>query len=164
MSDISDAIGRRGEAIFVVLVTKLHPGRGPMFRPQFLGDKWPVADFLVELEGARQQIPYFFVQVRSTRGGYTRGDRRLKVRASAKEVAALASYPAPTYLVGIDELQEVGYIVATTPDQVKPVTSLSIRFPITPDNRKRLWDEVNAFWSKRRLPAFRSAFQDPAWR
>jgi hypothetical protein len=164
ISTVSDAIGRRGEAIFVVLMTEFHSARGPIFRPQFLGDKWPVADYLVELERAGSQIPYFFVQVRTTREGYTKRERRLRVRASQEQLATLAAYPAPTYIVGIDELEEVGYIVSANGERRGWMSSLSTHFPIDRRNRRLLWNEVRAFWLRRRSPRLASAFRDPAWR
>jgi hypothetical protein len=38
----------------------------PLFRPGFLGDKWPAVDFYVELNGIRGKRPYFLVQCKST--------------------------------------------------------------------------------------------------
>lgn len=57
----TDALGDRGEAIFRVLITEFDTPAGPIFRPYFLGEKWPVVDFIVELMGAGATIPYFFV-------------------------------------------------------------------------------------------------------
>lgn len=99
-----DALGDRGEAIFRVLITEFDAATGPNFRPYFLGEKWPVVDFIVEILGAEASTPYFFVQVKTTRGGYTQKDKRLKVSVSEDDIRLLASYPAPTYVVGIDEL------------------------------------------------------------
>jgi len=62
-----DALGQRGEAIFTVLMTEFHSHAGPIFKPQFLGDKWQYVDFIVELVGAGKSVPYFFVQVKTTR-------------------------------------------------------------------------------------------------
>ena len=106
---MDDLVGSRGEAICYVLLTKHHAGRGAIFRPQFLGDKWPVVDFIVELVSVGSSIPFFFVQVRSTRAGYTPRTKQLRVKASSAQVTALASYPAPTYIVAIDEVTETGY-------------------------------------------------------
>jgi len=164
MSTVSDAIGRRGEAILFVLMTEFHSRKGPIFRPHFLGEKWPVADYLVELERAGSQIPYFFVQVKTTREGYTKRHHRLKVRVCAKRVAALAAYPAPTYIVGVDEVKEVGYIVSANGERRGHMSSLSTCFPINRPNRRSLWNEVRAFWRQRRSPALASAFRDSAWR
>jgi len=91
-----NALGQRGEAIFTVLMTEFHSESGPIFKPQFLGDKWQHIDFIVELVGAGAVIPYFFAQVKTTRTGYTKKLNRLKVKVSQEQVSALALYPAPT--------------------------------------------------------------------
>ncbi|MFO5476742.1 MAG: hypothetical protein ACLBM2_23110 [Dolichospermum sp.] len=75
-----DALGQRGELIFSLLMTEFHSDAGPIFKPQFLGDKWQYVDFIVELIGAGSYIPYFFVQVKTTRQGYTKKDTRWNVK------------------------------------------------------------------------------------
>ena len=50
-----DALGQRGENLFNILITPFH-GNQPLFRPQFLGDKWPVFDFFVEDAANRQRL------------------------------------------------------------------------------------------------------------
>jgi len=40
--------------------------KSPLFRPGFLGDKWPSIDFDVELRNVRRTTPYFFAQAKST--------------------------------------------------------------------------------------------------
>ena len=66
-----DIVGERGEWIFSILMTKFHPRRGFLFRPNFLGEKWPHTDFIVTLLGADPSIiPFFFVQVKATTTGY----------------------------------------------------------------------------------------------
>lgn len=80
MGNISDSIGQRGESIFYVVLTRLYGRSTPIFRPQFLGDKWPTVDFIVELTNySGDIIPYFFVQVKTTREGYTKKHKRFLV-------------------------------------------------------------------------------------
>lgn len=67
-----DAIGARGEAIVTNLLTRRHGRDGPLFRPQFLGEKYPAIDFSVELVGvAGDHTPFFFPQAKTTATGYT---------------------------------------------------------------------------------------------
>ncbi|MDD1428532.1 DUF4365 domain-containing protein [Dolichospermum sp. ST_sed9] len=141
-----DALGQRGERIFEVLITKFHSDDGPIFKPQFLGDKWQYVDFIVELVGAVSCVPYFFVQVKTTRLGYTKKENRLKVQVKKESVIGIASYPAPTYIVGIDEIKEVGYLVSANGENLTSLSNLSTKFPINEKNRQLLWDEVNDFW------------------
>ena len=140
-----DALGQRGEWLFNLLITTFHSD-SPIFKPQFLGDKWQYVDFIVELVGPVSYIPYFFVQVKTTRQGYTQKENRLKVKVKEESVIGIASYPAPTYIVGIDDIQGTGYIVSANGKNLKSLSSLSTEFPINKQNREILWNEVNDFW------------------
>lgn len=163
--NIKDSIGQRGESIFYVLMTRLYGRTVPIFRPQFLGDKWPIVDFIVELTNyAGRMIPYCFIQIKTTRKGYTQQTRRLKVHLSLGEMQRLALYPAPTYLVGIDEIAESGYLIAVNGQHQKGLTSLSTQFPLDKETQDLLWQEVVDFWEKVDLSKKGSKFIDPAWR
>src|SRR5262245_51095135 len=105
-------MGRRGENISFVRLTEVCQAKDlPYFVPHFLGDKCPLFDVLVELVGAGVKTPYFFAQVKSTRLGYN-GKKRLRVEVAKGDVLQMVQYPAPTYVVGIDEPQEKAYVVA----------------------------------------------------
>src|SRR4051812_32205474 len=97
-----DDIGSRGEFIFCTRVMNFCGRNLPYFRPRFLGEKAQAFDYLVELVDATRGAPFFFVQVKTTRKGYTKG-QRLKVGMTAADVRRFSLFPAPTYLVGIDE-------------------------------------------------------------
>lgn len=128
---------------------------------------WPGVDFIVELIGAGSVTPFFFVQVRTTRQGYTGQGKRLRVGVSAGAVRVLAGYPAPTYLAGIDEVQEMGYIVSANGERLSALGSLSTAFPMNAADhvaRRTLWEEVRAFWSAPASPKLVSAFVDSDWR
>jgi hypothetical protein len=159
-----NALGLRGEAIFTVLMTTFHSNSGPIFKPQFLGDKWQYIDFIVELVRAEGTVPYFFVQVKTTRQGYTKKLKRLKVKVPQEQVRGLASYPAPTYIVGIDEITEKGYVVSANGNYLASLSSISTAFPINRLNREALWKEVNDFWSRYNTTLFDSQFSDRDWR
>ena len=155
---MQDALGARGEAIFYVLLTEFHSDAGPIFRPQFLGDKWPTVDYVVELLGADPAVPFFFVQVKTTRAGYTKRDKRLKVSVTKADMERLASFPAPTYIVGIDERAETGFLLSANGERLDRVASLPSDFPIDRTTRERLWNEVKAFWDARQDHPLNSAF------
>jgi hypothetical protein len=126
-----DALGLRGEAIFTVLMTEFPSKAGSIFKPQFLGDKWQYVDFIIELVGTKDIVPYFFVQVKTTRQGYTKKLSRLKVKVPQEHVRGLASYPAPTYIVGIDEPEEKGYIVSANGEYLTSLSSSLRSFRLT---------------------------------
>jgi hypothetical protein len=165
----SDAIGQRGESIFVSLITKYEPGESRLFRPQFLGDKSPFVDFIVFLDEPGLTHLFFLVQVKATRKGYTVGERRLKVQVSEKHIQYLASCPAPTYVVGIDEETEVGYLVSANGEHMTALSSLSTGFlfdklTIGRDNRAKLRQDVTTYWQQTPRSQAVSLFQDKSWR
>jgi hypothetical protein len=158
-----DVLGLRGEALFESLILRSHPTQG-LFRPQFLGDKWPAADFIVELEGVEEIRPFFMVQARATAEGYTQREKRLKVKCSQQAISALASYPLPTYLVGIDVQGETGYIVSVNGEQSASLASMTTAYPLHMENMLHLHREVQRYWQNAQRPIIRSLFTDINWR
>ena len=159
-----DIIGERGEAIFRVLITRRHPTRGYLFdHPRFLGDKKQTIDFHIELFHDDTLIPFFFVQVKSTTEGYTSRENRLKVQVNEVDMRRLAAYPAPTYIVGIDEPNERGYIVSANGECRTGVSSICNHYPLNPEVLALLWDEVAAYWSATIPRKFQSILCDPRW-
>jgi hypothetical protein len=155
-----DDIGSRGEAIFYVLMTDWYNRKRPLFRSHFLGEKFATLDYLVELVGARKAPAYFFVQVKSTRQGCTTrtNQPRLKVSVSARDIRRMVAYPGPTYVVGIDEPNGAGYIVAVRGTMNRGLATLPARYPLTFDNLQRLWAEVKQYWSDRDMRQHTSVF------
>src|SRR5260221_690622 len=124
-----DEIGSRGEFIFSARIMTFCGRKRPYFVPYFLGEKAETFDFMVELVDAGDRTPYFFAQVRTTQKGYTRKNpRRLKVGMSATEVELLALKPAPTYLVGVDEPGDVGYLVGILEGMNTAISSIPTTF------------------------------------
>jgi hypothetical protein len=133
-------------------MTQICPGRNePYFRPRFLGDKHPTFDYLVELVG--REAYFFFVQVKSTRQGYRqgRGTRRLRVNVDRVDVQRMAASPIPTYVVGIDEPQEVGYLLSMNESRRAGLGGLPARHLLDCGNLQRLWYEVQNFWESRNM-------------
>ena len=159
-----DVVGQRGEALFYTMITRLYGRNKPLFRPQFLGDKWPTVDFIVELINYSGEVtPFFFVQVRTTNLGYTKKKNRLKIQATANDMKKLAKIPAPTYICGIDEVNELGYIVSANGESLKRFSSLSTKFPINKNTQDMLWEEVKNFWEQLGSIRISSNFIDPDW-
>lgn len=160
-----DLVGARGEALFRVLITRYHAEAGYLFNvPRFLGDKQRTVDFYVELLSDAERPLHFFVQVKSTRAGYTRREHRLRVRVSGRELQRLAGYGAPAYIVGIDEPAERGYIVSARGETRAGFSSMSTAHPLEGDVLVRLRNEVEEYWRLRRRSEFSSQFADPRWK
>jgi hypothetical protein len=161
---IHDLVAARGEALFRVLISRSDPELGYLFQvPHFLGDKKQTVDFYVESLSTRVAPAHFFVQVRATQIGYTRRERRLHVRVSGGELHRLAGYHAPTYIVGIDEPAERGYIVSANGERTRGWASMTTAYPLEGEVLAQLRDEVEEYWARPRA-AFRSRFTDPRWR
>ncbi len=147
----ADVIGERGESIAFTLLTKIcRADDTPYFWPHHLGAKCETFDFLVELVGAGEQTPFFFVQVKSTRKEFTtREIPRLVAGVSAEDIRRMVNFNAPTYVVGIREDLERGFIVSVHGTMDKPISSITTAHEVNCKTLKRLWDEVRAFWDKR---------------
>ncbi len=161
---MSNELGQRGEFLFSTIITRFYGRDTPIFRPYFLGDKWPLVDFVVELLNAGDVTPYFFAQVKTTRSGYTKIDKRLRVHIRWDDMRKLALYPAPTYIVGIDDVWEEGYIISANGEWLSRMSSFPTTFPLNEPNQIILWEEVKEFWTTGRLRRFASHFLDPRWR
>jgi len=153
-----DHLGRRGEKIAFVRLTKVCQANDlPYFLPHFLGDKCPLFDAFVELVGAGDKTPFFFAQVKATREGYNKKGR-LKVEVKKSDVIGMVQYPAPTYVIGIDEVQEKAYIVAVHGDMNKKISSLSTAHELNCATLKHLWDEVQDYWKDKDMTQKTSRF------
>ena len=157
---VRDDIGSRGEAIFYVRITDFCGRSRPFFRPRFLGEKAQTLDYFVELVGAGERTA---VLLRSgendPKGVHQEGPTSsTQGRTVARDVRRLALYPAPTYLVGIDERQAIGYILAILGGMTAPIPSLPVNFVLDAGNLRLLWDEVRQFWRGRDMNMRHSAF------
>ncbi len=112
----------------------------------------------MELIGQKDYLPFCFVQLKSTKTGYTKKDKRLKIKVSQESITGLSLYPAPSYIVGIDEKEETAYLVSANGEDLSPTSSIITDFPINKPNRGTLWNEVNDFWYKSRKIKFASKF------
>ena len=156
----ADIIGERGESIAFTLLTKICRADDlPYFWPHHLGAKCETFDFLVELVDAGIQTPFFFVQVKSTRKEFSKtGEPRLVVGVSEKDIRRMVNFPAPTYVVGIREDAEKGFIVSVHGAMDEPIASITTGHELNCETLKRLWDEVKAFWEIRDMVRMNSHF------
>jgi hypothetical protein len=148
-----EATGKRGEAIFVNDIMKFCGNDVPYFNPIFLGERNEALDYLVELTRVERCRPFFFVQVKATRLGYTGGRRepRLKVKLTRETIEKIKGYPAPSYLVGIDEQRARSFIIPILDGMSSGFSSISTRYPLNCMNLKKLWREVSDYWRGREM-------------
>jgi hypothetical protein len=112
----------------------------------FLGAKFRTFDSLVELVGS-EAPSFFLVQVKSTRQGYrqTRSARHLRVNVDWEAVQRMIASPVPAYVVGIDEVQEVGYLLSMNEPRQTGLGGFPARHVLNCGNLERLWHEVRNF-------------------
>lgn len=143
-----DRIGKRGEAIVIARLMDFCGNPDPYFDVHPLGEKCPTFDYLVELLNVGNSVPYFLAQVKSTRKGFTKTERRLLVQVDAEDVRRMVRCPFPTYLLGVDEPNEKAYGVSMHGDLNGSIASVPSRYPLNPRNLRRLWEEVADYWKK----------------
>jgi hypothetical protein len=160
--DIADYIGGRGEAIaFARLVRICRTDTDlPYFWPHYLGDKCPTFDFLVELVDAEERTPFFFVQVKTTRKAFTRKQTppRLRVEVSEQDIRRMVHYPAPTYVLGVHEVEERAFLISVHGTMSEAIPSMTTAHELTCETLRQLWHEVRAFWRDRDMSRSESAF------
>src|SRR5215213_10146123 len=102
-SFLQDVTGFRGEKIVELCLTDYSAFPRPLFRPGFLGDKWPAVDFYVELNGVRGRRPYFLIQSKATSAALAANATSLRISSTRNDVQRLLRIPGPTYILGVHE-------------------------------------------------------------
>jgi hypothetical protein len=155
-----DFIGNRGQSIAHMRLTDMCRKNGlPYFEAHFLGDKCQTFDFLVELVGAGQRRPYFFVQVKASQRGFTNTTPpRLRVKVSKSDVLKMVLFQAPTYVIGVDEPRGQAYVIAVFGNMSEGIGSLSTQHQLNPGTLRYLWEEVREFWKTYHLHQHQSRF------
>lgn len=158
----TDVIGGRGEAIAFARLARLCRDDSdlPYFWPHYLGDKCETFDFLVELVGAGERTPFFFVQVKATRKEYTKtlSPPRLRVEVVEQDVRRMVAFPAPTYVVGVHELEERAFVISVHGDMDRAIPSITTAHELTGGTLHKLWEEVRDFWRDRDMARPTSLF------
>lgn len=96
-------IGNRGENIFNVRITQDF-----LFRPSFLGEKWPAGDHYIEINDDLKPYP-FIVQTKTTTTGYLQNGN-LKAKVPNNKLTKLMNIPIPTFVAGVDEDKEMVFL------------------------------------------------------
>lgn len=147
-----NVIGDRGELIFELAITYYAQFQKPLFRPGFLGEKWPTVDYYIELLDVPDAQPFFFVQVKTSTSPIRAGANKLKVSVEMTDCERLYRIPAPTYIVGVHETTGKAYILSLHDKPIKGIYSIPLKHELTPDNLKILHNEVRDFWKSSNKP------------
>jgi hypothetical protein len=159
VTDLREVRGFRGEKIVELCLTDYRAFAGPLFRPGFLGDKWPAVDFYVELNEVPGNRLYFFAQAKATASSLADTSRHLSISARKADVDRLLRIPGPTYLLGVHEPSGRVFIRSVHAGvPVKAITRIPITHELTSANLRVLHEEVRDFWLNANLKPTSSVF------
>lgn len=146
IQSLSDLVGNRGEIIFELAITDYEQFKSPLFKPSFLGAKWPTIDYYVELLGVPGSSPFFFAQVKATTEPLSDTAGVLEIKVARTKCDRLFRIPGPTYIVGVHEPEKKAYILSIHAKPDRGVYRIPRQYELTPDNLRLLHKEVCAFW------------------
>lgn len=154
-----DVTGFRGEKIVELCLTDYSAFPAPLFRPGFLGDKWPSIDFYVELNEVRGKRPFFFVQVKTTSTSLTPQAKSLSISSTKRDIAHLLQIPGPTYIFGVHEPSRRVFAKSVHAGiAMKAITRVQSMHELTSANLRLLYEEVEEFWRTTRHKPTDSVF------
>lgn len=142
--------GDFGESLANILLGQ-HTAQGQLFETVAIGGKWPTIDIYAETSTANGDKIFCFFQVKSTVLGYT-NTGKLKVQSKRRHLQRLASFNAPTYLIGVDlnttnPPLSNAFIKTIRGNQTAGIASMDVTYPINGANLILLKTEVQAFWT-----------------
>ncbi len=145
---LNNVIGERGERIVELCLTDYKDFEQPLFRPSFLGEKWPAIDFYVELTTIPNKRLYFFGQVKTTTGLLSDTDEKLCIHSTAENIQHLLQTPAPTYIFAVHEPSQRVFIRSVYQGvKAQAITQIPIKYELTSSNLKKLNEEVSNYWN-----------------
>lgn len=146
-SILRDVTGFRGEKIVELCLTDYQHFPQPLFRPGFLGDKWPAIDFYVELSAITTERFFFFTQIKSTSSRLSPKSTQLRVTATKDDIDRLLRIPGPTYILGVHEPSKRVFARSVHSGiPVKAITAIPVAYELTSTNLQKPHDEVRDFW------------------
>jgi hypothetical protein len=132
--------------IFELAITDYSQFRYPLFRPAFLGAKWPTIDYYVELIGVANANPFFFAQVKATAQPIPTGAATLEIKVELRKCERLFRVPGPTYMIGIHEPTQRAFALSIHTLPALGVYRIPLSNELTPANLRILYHEVRDFW------------------
>jgi len=156
---LQDVTGYRGEKIVELCLTDYSAFAAPLFRPAFLGDKWPAVDFYVELNGVRGRRPYFLIQCKSTAATLPRSAAALAISSTKRDIRRLLQIPGPTYLLGVHEPSRRVFAKSVHSGiAARAITRIESTHELTSTNLWKLYVEVRDYWQSTQHKPIQSVF------
>lgn len=144
-------------------VAKSILGAFPIFRVVFMGEKYPVTDFYVEVVDKDTSYP-FFVQVKTTTSDIDENGK-LCVSVPNEKYKALCGRPIPTYVGGIDLNNDLLFIRPAFNEKehicfIEPQMVISRKDKIDCGQKllKMKRDVIN-YWENLKIKEYKQAYQ-----
>lgn len=158
-NELRDVTGYRGEKIVELCLTDYTAFAKPLFRPGFLGDKWPAIDFYVELTSVPGKRIYFFGQAKATTSKLTASSRMLRISTKKEDIERLLQIPGPTYILGVHEPSKRVFVRSVhTGVPIKAIKSIPLAHELNSTTLQTLHDEVCNYWTTNNHKPSTSAF------
>jgi hypothetical protein len=154
----TNTIGKLGEAWLVKGLLKPIKDKGFLFDLQFLGDKYPLVDYIVDLHAIGNEKMFFFASVKhTTKGKYK---RLPKINIDKEELKGIRKYVIPVYIFAIDSKNDKIYFVSGNGiDATKDMNGFPMKHLLTGDTLVKIWDEVKQYCETSKKSAnFKSNF------
>jgi hypothetical protein len=148
ISELREVIGFRGEKILELCLTDYRAFPKPLFKPGFLGDKWPAIDYYVELTSVRGKRLYFFAQAKATRAHLAPAQTELAISTKKKDIERLLRIPGPTYIFGIHEPSKRVFVRSVHSGvPARAITRIPFSYELTSNNLRILHGEIRDYWA-----------------
>ena len=102
------------------------------------------------------------MQVKTTRKDYTRTQNppRLRVEISEEDICQMVAFPAPTYIIGVQEREERAFVISVHEGMNEAMPSITTAHELNGSTLLRLWEEVRGFWQGRDMRRTTSSFHN----
>jgi hypothetical protein len=157
--ELNDVLGERGEKIAYLALTDYAGGNKPLFRPAFLGAKWPTIDYYVELDSEDDLIPVALFQVKTTHNNLDKSCNSLNIPYFNQEDATrLTQIPLPAYVLGVSEPSRRVFVRAVSV-AAKGMATISEEYELNTANLKVLHAEISEHWKNNKFTKIQSKFK-----
>lgn len=151
MPNNKNMTGDLGESIANVFLSR-RTEQGHLFRTAMIGGKWPTIDIYAEIISDDDTLKFCFFQIKATDLGYTVREHKLRIQVEKEALNRLASFNAPTYLIGINHNEDEpflsrAYIATIRGNYENPLPSLPTTFELNRESLIVLKDEIIQFWN-----------------
>jgi hypothetical protein len=139
-------------------------GSFPIFRVVFMGEKYPITDFYVEIADDKEKPYPFLVQVKTTTSELDESGR-LQVAVPSGNYMALCKRPIPTYIGGVN-LRDDSLFIRPAYDKTEYVSSIAPDMVLSKRNildcglkLLKIKRDVINYWENLKIKDYKQVYQ-----